>query len=404
MRFSFLGALPFRLAPWCLLAASAYANPNDTLQLSASYSVTHNDNLFLLPKGANAQALVGRDSAAETIKAATATAAFVKDYGLQHVELTVNAINYDYQNFSYLSFSALNYAGLLKWNVTPRIRGTVTATRDKSLVGFNDFQNYSIRNERIVTNTRADGIYELDGAWQLVGGASRFSVANTSTVQEQRAFDLDSVEGGIQRVFASGSQLSYRLRRGSGSYSAVSFAAGAFLPSAFDETENQLQMVWLVTDKSQIIGRLAYRKRTFNDFSFRDYSGVSGGATLTWGLSARTNLEAGISHELSDYQALYANQMTTEKLIFGPVWQVKEKLKLRLRQEVSRRRFSGDVPGVNVVQQREDHVYLSRASVEWQPREQVDLSAWLQQDRRDSNYTGFTYTSRSVGVLAQISF
>lgn len=392
------------VAPLCLAVASAYANPNDSLQLSASYSISHDDNLFRLGKGLDAASRIGRDSPAETIKAATGTLSFIKDYGLQHVDLQVSAVNYDYQNFSYLNFSALNYTGAVRWSLTPRIRGNFTADRQETLTSFGDFQSFGVRNQRIVTNTRFDGIYELDGAWQLTAGGSRQSLETTATVIEQRAYVLQSVDVGVKRVYGSGTEAAYRLRKGSGDYTTVSYSATAFLPSNFNDTEHELRLAWPITGKSQLAARLSYLQRKYNSFDFRDYSGVTARTDFNWGITAQTRLQVALARELGDYQSNYSSYSKTDRLTLSPTWQIKEKLALRFRQDIARRSFSGPVPGLATGDQREDKIYQSRLSVEWQPREQIDLSAWLQQDKRDSNFSGFSFVSRSIGLLAQVSF
>lgn len=145
-----------QLTPWCALATTAQATINDSIQLSASLNTSYDTNIFRLPRSANAEATIGRDSTAETIRAATGSISFSKDYGLQHVDLNVNAVRYDYQNFSYLGFTALNYSGGVRWSMTPRIRGNLIATRRESLINFGDFQNIGVQSKRTEVNTRAD--------------------------------------------------------------------------------------------------------------------------------------------------------------------------------------------------------------------------------------------------------
>ncbi|WPB57920.1 XrtB/PEP-CTERM-associated polysaccharide biosynthesis outer membrane protein EpsL [Xylophilus sp. GOD-11R] len=390
--------------PIFLVATGARANPNDALQLSASYSISHTDNLFLLSKSRDAQALIGRSSAAETIHATTAGLNFDKDYGLQNVKLNVNAVNYDYKNFGYLGFTALNYTGTFGWSLTPRFRGSVFADRQENLSGFNDFRNYTVRNKRIATTTRAQGLYELDGTWQVIGSVYRQEVKNSATIIEQRAFSTDSVDAGLKKVFPSGSEIVYTIRRGSGDYSDASFATQLFLPSSYTETENQLNVRWFLSAKTLLNARVSYLQKNFGNYDFRDYSGLNASSTLFWSVSPRVDLAITLSRQIADYQTVYSSYVESDRIAFAPSWQIKEKLKLIFNQEFSHRNFKGATPVGATNVQRSDHLNLTRLSIEWEPREKMQLSAWFQRNNRSTNFTGFDFNARTIGLLAQISF
>ena len=55
----------------------------------------------------------------------------------------------------------------------PRLRGTLSTTRDKTLNSFVDFRGFNVRNERTDLNTRLDGTYELGANWRLIAGLTR---------------------------------------------------------------------------------------------------------------------------------------------------------------------------------------------------------------------------------------
>ena len=393
-----------RVVPLCFAAASACADPNDTLQLSASYNITHDDNLFRLPKNANAAALIGRDSPADTIKSTTASAFITKDYGLQHIDFRASAVNYDYTNFSYLGFTAFNYTGRARWSLTPRIRGSISSDRQQSLNSFGDFRNYTQRNERIALNTRAEAVYELDGAYQLAGAASQLKVTTSSPVIEQRGFDLRSVDVGLRRVFSSRTEAGYRFRVGNGEFSPASIPGVSSLPSKFDETEHELRLYWAVTGKTNVDTRVSYLKRNYDDFNSRNYSGVVASTNVDWSVTGQINMRAGIARELTDFQSNYSSYATGDRLTLTPSWQIQDKVTLRLRHDQVRRQFRGPIIGLPPASMREDKLYLTRLTVEWVPRDQISLSAWVQQDKRDSNFSDLSYTSRVVGMLAQLTF
>ena len=399
-------SLAVSTTPFYLVFASAavFANPNDSLQLSVNSSITQDDNLFRLSGSADPKTAIGRDSAAETIRATTVAAEFTKDYGLQHLDLRVGVVEYEYQNFKYLGFTALNYSGDLGWKFTPRLHGTMRVDRKESLAGFGDFRNFNQRNQRTETNERFNALYELDGAWQITGSVGRNRVQNEATLVEQRSFTVISADAGVKRVFRSGASVGGRVRQGSGDYTQVSYAAASLLPSSFEETETEAFLAWPVSQKSRVDARVSYLRRKTAPYSVRNYDGIRANGSFLWGPTARTSLTTTVSRDIGDYQSAYSNYVRIDRLSIAPAVVLREKLVLKISHELSRRDFGGAVPGASAGAKRSDRMQSSRLTVEWQPRESLAFSAWVQRDRRDSNFSGLDYRSQSVGVLAQISF
>ncbi|MDO9165411.1 MAG: putative exosortase B-associated extracellular polysaccharide biosynthesis transporter EpsL, partial [Rhodoferax sp.] len=124
-------------------AAPALAQVEDTFKLSAAYSQQTDSNLFRLPADANVTALIGKSSAAEQISITSLGLNVNKAYSLQRFELNLNLIDYQYQNFSYLSFAAHNYSAAWRWALTPRLHGNFTSERKETLNSFSDYQGFS---------------------------------------------------------------------------------------------------------------------------------------------------------------------------------------------------------------------------------------------------------------------
>lgn len=117
------------VAALACVALGAHAEGADDFKLRANIGMVHESNLFRLSKGANARALLGRDSPAETVTTSTLGMRYDKAYSLQRVLVDVQYNKYDYQNFNYLSFGALNYRAQWDWSYTPHLHGTVSTSR-----------------------------------------------------------------------------------------------------------------------------------------------------------------------------------------------------------------------------------------------------------------------------------
>ena len=114
---------PMRIILGLLLAALcplALAQSQDPLTLIASYSLQTDSNIYRLPAAANAQALLGRADASEQIGVSSLGLSFKTKQSMQQFELSATAIDYQYQNFNYLSFTATNFDAAWRWSFTPR--------------------------------------------------------------------------------------------------------------------------------------------------------------------------------------------------------------------------------------------------------------------------------------------
>ncbi|MCZ2498211.1 outer membrane beta-barrel protein [Xylophilus sp. Kf1] len=393
-----------RAAPCCAFSVPALATVNDSLLFSASINASHDSNIFRISRRTPARAVLGRDSAEDTIRSATGSVSFSKDYGLQHVDLNLSAVRYDYQNFAYLGFTALNYSGGARWSLTPRFHGNLQATRKETQINFGDFQSFGVQSKRTEVHTRADAVYELDGAWQLVAGVAHLDIDNSAPVVTQRGYTLTGFDAGVRRTWGSNSQATWRLRQSTGEFTGASRQAGSALPARFDENESELALTWTLTPKTVVDTRLSYVQRRHNEYTSRDYAGLVSRTQLQWALSAQTGVLVSYAHEILDYQTVYSSYFASDRLVVAPSWQALPKLVLTFRQEYAQRQFKGPLPSTVVDTGREDRQTLSRLGATWTPRDAVEISTWLQSEKRRSNYTGFDYASRSFGVLAKVTF
>ncbi len=272
------------LATLCCWAAagSALAEGNQDLQFRASAGLAHDSNLFRLPASANAQALIGRASAAETVGITTLGVNYNKAYSLQNVELDVSMVKYDYQNFGYLDFTALNYRGAWRYAFTPHLRGTLSTSRDKTLNSFVDFRGFNVRNERVTTRTRLDGNYELGANWRLLAGLTQSATKNSLQIQSEADSRQTALDGGVRYVLPSGSSAGYTLRTTDGTYTTNrTIPSPGLFDDRFNQTDNELQLTWAISRDTSADFRAAHRNRSYPTYPQRDFGGMMGAANST---------------------------------------------------------------------------------------------------------------------------
>jgi len=396
--------IPYSLAALAALATTGASHAQqDPLTLSAGYTVQTDSNLFRLPSSTNTQNLIGKSSAAETIGVTSVGVGFNTKQSLQTLAVNLNVIDYQYQNFKYLSFTANNYDAAWQWAITPSMTGSLTTDRKETLNSFADYTGYSQRNQRLDTTTRFDATYELDGPWRLIAGTSTTRQQNQLAQVTGSDFTTNAVDAGVRYVFSSGSNISYQMRAGKGSYLNRTVPNTSFQDSEYTQIDNDLRLRWDLGGGTAANANLTHINRTHPTYSQRDYSGFNFGTGLDWAISGKSSLSLGFSHALDAYAATDSNYTATDRISIGPVWQVSPKVGLRLKHEWAQRDYAGS-PTAGQSSTRRDITRDTSLSVNWLPHQKLALSASLQSSSRGVNQGTLDYDSTMLFFSAQLTY
>ncbi|MDT7516444.1 XrtB/PEP-CTERM-associated polysaccharide biosynthesis outer membrane protein EpsL [Rhodoferax mekongensis] len=386
-----------------LAAAQAVHAQQDPLTLSAGYTLQSDSNLFRLPANANVQNLTGQSSASETIGVTTVGLGFNTRQSLQTLSVNLDLVDYQYQKFSYLSFTANNYNASWQWAITPRVTGTFSTDRKETLNSFADFTGYRQRNQRLDTTTRFDATIQLDGPWRLIAGASTTRQENQLAQVTGSDFTTNAVDAGVRHVFSSGSSLSYQMRVGKGNYLNRTVPNTSALDDQYTQIDNDLRLRWDLGGGTSASANLTHINRTHPLYGQRDYSGFNTGAGLNLALSGKTSINLAYSHVLDAYAANNSNYSSTDRISVGPVWQVSPKVGVRFKHEWAQRSYLGS-PTAGTSSNRQDITRDTTLSVNWQPHDQLALSAALQSASRGVNQAGLDYDSTMLLFTAQLTY
>jgi exopolysaccharide biosynthesis operon protein EpsL len=384
----------------------AHADVDDTLKIQARYELFRDSNLFRLPDGASAS-YQGTTSRSEQIGIGTLGLLLDKSYSLQRFRVNTSLVNYRYQTFDYLSFTALNYDASWAWAFTPRVRGNLVATRREVSNSFSDVRNTSQRNIRTDDSVRLEGEADLGAAVRLLGGLNQFRISNEEPLLQDQDSRTESVFAGVRYVYPSGNDVTYRLRRGQGRYSSI--AAGPTTPGVayggdFVQTEHELSASWALTGKTRLGARLAYLQRKESDALRGGFSEPIGELQMRWNPLAKLGLEATVAREVRSYQTDYSKYWVGNRYILTPVWRATDRTSLRLRFSQFEQRYAGNRVTNLYPTERHDTTRAASIGLNWQPRDSMLLSVWLQTEKRSSSYSNFQFKNNSASLAAQLTF
>jgi exopolysaccharide biosynthesis operon protein EpsL len=397
----------------------AVADRGDTLNLTGGSTFLYDTNVFRLSNIVPAS-VVGSDTKSDLIITTTGTLSWDKFYSMQRFEVNGSLVDNRYHNFDYLNFLAKNGTAIWHWYLTPYFYGRLTGNHREALNNFADitgFANSTNRNLRTENNVRFDGVFELDGAWRLVGGVAYDVRTNSRLLVQDFDNRVFSVEGGLRYVFPSGSSFTYKARAGFGEF----FKREEPLPSQlfdtrFDEMEHELRLVWPMTGKTSIDGRVGHLARNHPHFPERNFDGFVGNLNVNWDVTGKTRIVAGWARDLNNFQlapgtfqgSLFfqpfsSSYVAANRVFIAPVWQITEKTSLRLRYDFTLRDHLGAIeslPGGN----RTDTSHSGMIALDWQPIRALFISAALHRDHRSSDHRGFNFDSSAASISARLNF
>ncbi|MBN9125426.1 MAG: hypothetical protein BGO99_07340 [Nitrosospira sp. 56-18] len=401
-----------------LIPRYAIADAGDTLNVTVGSTFTYDSNIFRLSSTIDPERFVGKPTRADQIIISTATLNLNKSYSMQRFEFNGSLVDNRYNNFDFLNFVAKNYTAAWNWFITPYFHGRMSSGHREALNNFADltgFVNSTNRNLRTDDNLRFDAVYEIDGAWRLIGGFAQDTRKNSRLNVQDFNNRVRSIEGGIRYAFPSGASFTYKVRSGAGQFiNRAEPNASALFDTRFSEMEHDFQMIWPITAKTKIDGRVGHLERTHAHFSQRNFSGIVGNFNLNWEVTGKTritaswardlfNSQTSLNFQLSGFEIFSSSFVVNNRFSLQPVWQISDKMALRLRYDYTMRDFRGAVV-VLPNQDRSDAVHSGLIAFDWRPMNALLVSATLQRDHRSSNHRGFDYDSAAASVSARLNF
>ena len=394
----------------CALAAGtavlpAKADEFDTLNVTASSTVAYDTNLFRLSDSTPLPASLGTSSKSDFITSASVGLKLNKRYAQQRIELELTETVYRYENFSFLNFEALDYRGAWFWHFTPRISGTLSADRKKTLIPFQDATGRTRVFQqalRTLENRRFDLDAMVSGPWHVLLGASQVDVDDSRIVTGEQAYSALSQEAGIKYLAGSTSSISLLRRRFDGDYQQRIDPIN-LLDNGFQEDQTELVARWAASGKSTVTTRIAWIERKHENFPQRDFEGVVGNLAYTWLPTGKLRLTAGARRDLSTFwDRLFSSYKTTNAVSVAATWEASAHVEAGVRLEYNSADYKGAlVPGPPA---RRDDYYRAGMFATWSPWRNVVFRTSLDYYTRSSTSPGFDFDAAAGSLTASLMF
>lgn len=368
---------------------------SDTFNFVVGGSAAHDSNLFRvsgLVEGAQS----------DTIGTGYVGLRLDKPYAQQRFQLDATVTAYRYDRFSYLDFNAFDYRAAWLWHLTPRVSGSLRASRTETPTRFQDQVGFQ-RNVRTSESYGFDVDGLIGGGWHVLAGLGHASSEGENTVvQNQPAYRQDSVDAGVKYLFKSGSHGAILWRRNEGDQD-DRFQNVVVAPGADDYVQEDVEArgTWLVDAKSTLAGRVTYLDRRYDQAPLRNFSGTAGAISYRWRPTSKVSVGLSATRAIEPWQSLLSAYRTRDVFSLLPTWQVTAKMNVSAGVSRTFDDYPTAVAGLPDRKDTTDHAFLG---AEWAPVRSLTIYANLLREVRSSNVPFEEYNTTVGQIGATFAF
>jgi len=373
----------------------AFADEYDALNVLVGGDVSYESNVFARPDFLDPQS--------DTIARGYVGLRIDKPYAQQRFQLNATANAYRYKKFSNLDFDGIDYGAAWLWYLTPRVSGTLRASRTEVPTLFED-SLATVRN----TQTNETYLFDLDG--QVSGGwHGLFGIS-----QEKRKFERQGATAlpsykaevwhvGVKYLFPSGNWISAIQRSLNGNYENRLPDPTTFISSGFDGSESEVAMMWALTGKWALSARLTYLDRSDANFPQRDFSGTEGTLVSRWNPTSQLFYALSATRDIHAYQTNFSSYRVSDTVSFRGNWAVTVKTDLRFNLYYSEYDYRGPVV-VSALPQRHDIDKGAEGGVRWAATRGLIIGADVRYRVRSSNDPFANFDNSIVTLRGELTF
>lgn len=379
----------------------AVADQFDTVNYSASAGVNYDSNVFRLPSTFNTQQAFGSPLKSDRVQLLTAGVSVDKGYSNQTVHLSARLSNNQYSHFTNLNYNASNYKAALSWELTSKFTGSVSDERTQTLNNFADaVTRTNVRNIRNTDTRSIHADWWAQSSWHVLFGVTDSLSSNTLATVNNTNNRGKTGEWGVRYIPTDKTSVLFTVRNSRVSYTDANFAAQ--YDGGYVEKQEELQMSWHPTGKSDLLGTITNTQRTHPVLRTRDFSGLQGGLNYDLLVSDKAQLNTSFHRVLNGWFDTVNNYFITDTISISPKWQISSHVDAHLGLMRSLSSYKS-IARPNLTT-RQDVNKLYELGVGWSPRRALTFNAALQHSLRTSNLAAYEFSDNTASFSVSGSF
>jgi hypothetical protein len=294
----------------------------------------------------------------------------------------------------YNRFDSLNhesYSGRVGWlwQAGSQLDGQVVVRQDRLMTSLANLQIGAQSSTPNFLRTRealVEAGYGLQSPWQVRGAVSRIEHHNSAQQFFISDLQLDAGEVTVAYVTGAENRIGVTARLENGKLENPQVVGGVAVSNSYHQHRATALMDWGLSEKSRLTLRAGGVERQYQEFSTRDYSGVTYSAAYEWRPRDTATLTAIVRRDVSDSEQVDVGLVVIRSILLQPALQLSLKTRLMLNLEEGRRTYHGNVisPVGDLAPALREHVRIIQAGLVYQATPKVRLALNARREERDS--------------------
>ncbi|HKO87925.1 MAG TPA: XrtB/PEP-CTERM-associated polysaccharide biosynthesis outer membrane protein EpsL [Burkholderiales bacterium] len=384
-----------------ILSCACQADEWDVVNFHARAAYYYDSNLFRERND---------DAGSDQYTGLTGGLSIDKPYSMQRFRLNGDFTRYEYNEFKGLDHDTKNYLLAWDWSLTPRLTGTLLSDQKQELADPAFDTSPDERQERNIRTSRRQRLdmnWWFHSNWHLLGEIGKEKRIYDKDIDDDESFQATRWGTGLLYESGAGRRIGFNYVGRDGNLS-QSQDDDQKIDDEFDSQEYEVALVYPFGDASRIHAHIGYLRQDYPDISERDFSGMTSGLRLEWGLTAKLRISAGYERTLLPWRRDPGSYAKVDAWALGATWSFSAKQRLELELEQRHREQHGAVmdtiPPPTSSTLRNDHSRTATLNWVWSPILTTELSLGWFYKERNSNVDDFDYDAHGFSVSLQHMF
>ncbi len=379
-----------------------FAAPGDAFRPYVGLSMNYDDNLMRFSDREAARAVTGSSSRSDTSVRGDAGLLFENEISLQRIIASVNVNRTAYNRYSELDYTGHDLQAKWNWHLGSHLEGNVGVSHMESLSPFTE-QHRLIRSLRTQKKGFVDGTWLFHPSWRLRGALSHYELTHDQVSQKSGDRKESVEEFGIDYLPSTGSSIGVLQRYARGTFDQPFTLGSVQANNNYEQDELKLNVDYRYSGKIRLQFLGGWVERQHDYFPERDSKGMNARTIVTWAPTGKLSFGLNFWREIGAVDDVTTSYTLNRGISLQPVWKVTSKIQFEGMARYETRDYQGSIallPDNN----RSDINRMLSLNLNYQPMQNIQLSAGVTHDERDSNQSFNEFRSNGMSVNGRIEF